>query len=71
MTKEEAKQIVFDLLTKRGDTEITVHEIIVMDSQMIQAKTSYVWYLNGLRKEVPNTETWLHKNADDSWSILL
>ena len=70
MTENEAKKIVIDLLTERGDTEITVHEIIMMDSEAIQAKTSYVWYLNGWRKEVPNTETWLTKD-NNKWRILL
>ncbi|PXV66833.1 hypothetical protein CLV62_10494 [Dysgonomonas alginatilytica] len=71
MTDNEAKRIVSDLLTERGDTEITVHEIIMMDSDAIQAKTSYVWYLNGWRKEVSYTETWITKDGNCKWCILL
>lgn len=70
MNKKEATQIVSDTLQSRGNAEIKVHEIIYHTREYISATASYVWYLNGYRKEVRKASVILCKIENQNWKQL-
>lgn len=70
MNQKEAKQTVSNVLQSSGNTEITVHEIIHHTEKYISAIASYVWYLNGYRKEVRKASVILCKIENQNWKRL-
>lgn len=67
MINQEATRIITEVLTYSGNSEIQVHETTYQSDYYIKAKVSYVWYLNGHRKEVSNVEQTAYIDNSGKW----
>jgi len=70
MNEQEAIKIITDLLTKSGRSEITVQQLHHNDGRIISATVSYVWYLNGHKKNVPKNSATAYKDENNNWQLL-
>ena len=70
MKEQEAKQIVSQLLEQSNRSEIVIKSISIPTDKIISAIVSYVWYLNGHRKEVKQTSATAYKDESQNWKLL-